>query len=174
MTGKLTRAPGLFLAGFMGSGKSTVGRLIAEQFGWDFIDLDTVIEQEEGRPISELFATLGEDIFRRIEHDALKREVRAAERGHPRVVAMGGGAFVQQDNRELLLDTCTVVWLDAPAPVLLERIRHETHRPLARDHQRFLELYEERRPAYELADFQVDAEGEAQAVAERVLELPLW
>src|SRR6185295_10159790 len=91
MPGKLARSPGLFLAGFMGSGKSTVGPMLAEQMGWEFVDLDAAIEQANGVAITEIFATRGEEEFRRIEHEALREQVRAAERGRPRVVALGGG-----------------------------------------------------------------------------------
>jgi shikimate kinase len=174
MPGKLARCPGLFLAGFMGSGKSTVGLLLAEELGWDFVDLDTIIEQQEGMPIARIFADRGEPAFRQLEHDALREQTRAAERGKPRVVAVGGGAYAQERNRTLLEPMGTVVWLDAPIDVLLARIAHETHRPLAQDPVKFAELYEARRDSYALADFRVDATGKASAVAARILGLPLW
>jgi len=174
MPGKLARAPGLFLAGFMGSGKTTVGRLLADEFGWQFVDLDEVIEKAEGAPIGDIFAKHGEPEFRRIEHEALRAEIRAAERGQPRVVALGGGAFAEARNRNMLLTMGTVIWLDAPIDVLLARVENETHRPLARDKKRFMELYEARREFYAEADFRVDAAMEPRAVADHILELPLW
>lgn len=174
MPGKLARSPGLFLAGFMGCGKSTVGPMLAEQMGWEFVDLDNAIEKAQGTAITEIFETRGEEEFRRIEHEALREQVRAAERGRPRVVALGGGAFAQERNRMLLQGTGTVVWLNAPADLLLSRIEHETHRPLARDRDRFAELYEARLLAYAEADFQVDATPAPRVIVDRILELPLW
>jgi shikimate kinase len=174
MPGKLARCPGLFLAGFMGSGKTTVGRILADELGWEFVDLDAIIEAQEHMPISQIFAERGEEAFRRLEHEALREQTRAAERGKPRVVAMGGGAYAQESNRTLLEPMGTVVWLDAPVELLRARIEHEQHRPLARDAARFAELFQARRASYALADFQVDAAAEPATVATRVLELPLW
>jgi len=174
MPGKLARAPGLFLAGFMGSGKSTVGRLLAEEMGWEFVDLDEEIERAQNMTITEIFAQRGEGAFRQIEHEALREQLRAAERGKPRVVALGGGAFAQERNRAMLEATGTVVWLDAPLEVLLKRVEHEIHRPLARDPKRFAELYEARRVAYAEADFRVEADDDPRVIVNRILELPLW
>ena len=174
MPGKLARSPGLFLAGFMGSGKSTVGRILADELGWTFVDLDQVIEQEQGASITQIFAERGEEAFRQIEHEALREQSRATERGSPRVVAMGGGAYAQERNRTLLEPMGTVVWLDAPVEVLRARVAHETNRPLARDAAKFAELYEARRAQYTMADFRVDAVDEPHAVAARILEMPLW
>jgi shikimate kinase len=172
--GKLARCPGLFLTGFMGSGKSTVGRLIADELGWEFVDLDAVIEEQQGIPISQVFGEQGEAEFRRLEHEALREQTRAAERGGPRVVALGGGAYAQERNRTLLEPMITVVWLDVPVDTLLARVANETHRPLAKDTVRFASLYEVRQSSYARADFRVDGDAEAATVAARVLELPLW
>ena len=174
MPGKLARAPGLFLTGFMGSGKSTVGRLLADEMGWQFIDLDELIEREQGAAISEIFSSRGEDEFRRIEHEALRLQLRAAERSQPRVVALGGGAFAEERNRLLLAPMGTVVWLDAPLELLLARVARENHRPLAHDPVKFAELYQSRRPSYAEADFRVDAGAEPRVIVDRILELPLW
>jgi shikimate kinase len=169
----LALMPGLFLTGFMGSGKSTVGRLVADDLGWQFVDLDEEIERIEGMTIARIFDERGEAEFRRLETEALRVQVRAAERGQPRVVSLGGGAFAQEANRALLAGA-TIVWLDAPEPVLYERVAHQDHRPLARDRARFAALYAARQEAYAKASFRVGAVGEAPEVARRVLELPLW
>src|SRR3984885_5965473 len=89
----LKRTPGIFLVGFMGSGKSTVGRALADELGWGFADLDEEIEKREGMPIVRIFDTRGEAEFRRAETAALRERVRAVERGRPCVIALGGGTF---------------------------------------------------------------------------------
>jgi shikimate kinase len=170
----LARIPGVFLAGFMGSGKSTVGRMLADEMGWVFVDLDEAIEKKEGVPITQIFDERGEAEFRRLESEALLAQIKAAERGHPRVVAMGGGTFAQQANREMLAGLAVVIWLDAPEELLYARVLHESHRPLARDRAKFLALYEERQASYSQADFRVDASGDAAEVVQRIQELPLW
>src|SRR5579862_9900078 len=90
---KLKRTPGIYLVGFMGSGKSTVGRALADELGWSFFDLDDEIERREGATISELFDTRGEASFRQAESAALRERVVQVERGRPQVVSLGGGAF---------------------------------------------------------------------------------
>src|SRR4051794_16672137 len=91
---KLKRTPGIYLVGFMGSGKSTVGRALAEELGWRFVDLDQEIEQSQGMSVSEIFEQRGEPAFREIETAALRQQVKAIECGRPHVVALGGGAFL--------------------------------------------------------------------------------
>jgi len=79
---KLKRTPGIYLAGFMGSGKTEVGRLLADELGWNFVDLDADIEAAQGMPITEIFDTRGEPEFRQMERAALQERVREVERGH--------------------------------------------------------------------------------------------
>ena len=175
MGSKLARAPGIYLAGFMGCGKTTVGRLLAEELGWSFVDLDDDIEAAAGATISEVFANKGEDEFRRIEHAALKVRVHQVMLGNPFVLALGGGAFAQANNRELLGEAGLTIWLDAGLDLIRERIAGQTHRPLAQDPERFKGLYEERRHEYAKADFRVPVETNNSAeTLTRVLELPLW
>ena len=113
---RLKRTPGIYLVGFMGSGKSTVGRMLAARIGWPFFDLDEEIEARERTAIADIFATCGETEFRRIEAAALERHVRAVESGRPAVMALGGGAFVARANRDLLLQNGVTIWLDCPFP----------------------------------------------------------
>src|SRR6266849_9070831 len=101
---KLKRTPGIYLAGFMGSGKSTVGRLLADRLGWHFVDLDEEIEEADGMLIEEIFETRGEPEFRRIESEAIRAWVRKIESGQAVVMALGGGAFVAEANRALLMN----------------------------------------------------------------------
>src|SRR6185295_16056948 len=93
---KLKRTPGIFLVGFMGSGKSTVGRVLAEELGWGFADLDEDIEKREGMAIAEIFDSRGEAEFRKAETAALRERVRMVEGGRPWVIALGGGAFLNE------------------------------------------------------------------------------
>ena len=99
---KLKRTPGIYLVGFMGSGKSTVGRGLAKHLGWRFADLDEDIEAREQMPITQIFDQRGEEEFRRAEHDALKRRIADVARGVPWVIAVGGGCFAQPRNFDLI------------------------------------------------------------------------
>lgn len=174
MDNKLKRAPGVYLAGFMGSGKTTVARVLADRLGWDFIDLDTEIEFAEETTIAELFEIRGELEFRRIETEALKNVMRRIERGMPSVVALGGGSFVQPVNTELLEGHGISIWLDCPFETIQARIIEADSRPLARDSERFRRLYEDRRAAYGLATYRIDADCEVERAVDQILGLPCW
>jgi shikimate kinase len=157
---KLKRAPGVYLVGFMGSGKTTVGRHLARRLGWNFFDLDDEIESAEKTAITELFAARGEAEFRRLETEMLRHHVAWIERGRPAVVALGGGAFAQCENRDLLSDRGLSVWLDCPFETVSRRVAAASHRPLARDPARFAALYHARLDAYRLADVRVTVESD--------------
>jgi shikimate kinase len=174
MDNKLKRSPGVYLAGFMGSGKTTVARVLADRLGWDFIDLDTEIEFAEETTIAQLFETRGEPEFRRLETEALKKVMHRVERGMPSVVALGGGSFVQPGNTELLDGHGISIWLDCPFETIQARIMEADSRPLARDSERFRQLYEERRAAYGLANYRIDADCEVERAVELILGLPCW
>lgn len=172
---KLKRTPGIYLVGFMGSGKSTVGRVLADELGWSFFDLDDEIEREQGTTIATIFDQRGEPEFRRIENEALHGCVRAVQAGRPRVISLGGGAFLNPENLDLVSNNGVSVWLDCPLPVIERRIAGFTHRPLARDPQKLRHLYEARRAGYSRADFRLDIDDEeAAATAARILALPLF
>ena len=111
---KLKNTPGIYLVGFMGSGKTTIGRLLAERLGWHFADLDDEIEAQQGSSIAEIFDLRGEEEFRRIETGVVRAQVRTIERGRPTVVALGGGTFAQQANFDLLENNGVSIWLDCP------------------------------------------------------------
>lgn len=172
---RLKRTPGIYLVGFMGCGKTTVGRLLAERLGWPFVDVDDDIEAAAGATIAEIFESRGEAEFRRMETEAIRKRVASIERGCPMVLALGGGAFVQQANYELLENNGVTIWLDCPFEVLKRRVERETHRPLARDPERFAALYAERLPYYSRADFRIPAGDDDPAVTvEAVLQLPIF
>jgi shikimate kinase len=171
---KLKRTPGLYLTGFMGAGKSTVGRVLAEKLGWDFADLDSIIEAREGVPVSAIFASQGEEVFRRMETAALRDLMDSIERGNPTVVALGGGTFPQPVNCDLLSNAGISVWLDCSLETALSRVPADGTRPLAADLANFRLLYATRCADYARADFRVDAERDPEAVAFDVLSLPIW
>ena len=151
----LKRTPGIYVVGFMGAGKSTVGRHLAHRVGWSFFDSDAEIEAAEKTAIADLFATRGEPEFRRIENAVIAQHVRWIERGRPAVLALGGGAFTLPANRLLLENNGITVWLDCPFDIVQRRVAQATHRPLARDPETFAALYEARRDHYRLADVHV-------------------
>ncbi len=172
---KLKRAPGIYLAGFMGSGKSTIGTALAAKLGWDFVDLDKEIEATEGESIPSIFDSRGEGEFRRIESDAIRRQVRRIERGAPTVVALGGGAFVEPGNYELIENHGVTVWIDCSFEEVQKRlVGHEGERPLARDPVRFKLLYEARRAGYGRADFRVEGDCDPDSTVAAIQALPLW
>ncbi len=142
------------LIGMMGSGKSSVGRLLANDLAVPFWDVDTEIEVSANRKISEIFEEYGEAEFRSLESRVLKRLLGEK----PSVIATGGGAFVNSQNREAILNNCISVWLDAELDTLWDRVRTKTHRPLLQAEnpkQVLANLMKNRNPTYGLADFRV-------------------
>ena len=156
----LKRTPGIYVVGFMGAGKSTVGRHLAHRLGWSFFDSDVEIEQAEKTAIATIFEQRGEAEFRRIETEIIGRHVRWIERGRPAVLALGGGAFAQPANRQLLANNGITVWLDCPFELVQRRVAQATHRPLARDPETFAALYQARRADYSLAEVHVTVESD--------------
>ncbi len=172
---KLKRTPGLYIVGFMGSGKTTVGRALAKRLGWRFADLDEDIESREQMRISEIFDQRGESEFRRIEHEALRRRVADVARGVPWVIAVGGGCFTVPQNFDLISNHGLSLWLDAPLDVVKMRVAHSSTRPLARDPERFDQLFQERHAAYERADYRIEiGAGGSLAAVESILQLPIF
>ena len=172
---KLKRTPGLYLIGFMGSGKSAVGRLLADELGWSFADTDEDIEKAHGISISEIFDTRGEPEFRGIEQEALRKRVREIEFGKPMVLSLGGGAFVDPANRKLLEERGVTVWLDCPLHRITARLDGQTHRPLARDPEKFQQLFHDRLHVYKQAEHRVEADtDDATAIVAQILKLPIF
>jgi shikimate kinase len=176
---KLKRTPGIFLVGFMGSGKSTVGRALAEELGWGFADLDEDIEKREGMSISQIFDTRGEAEFRKAESAALQERVRSIERGKPCVIALGGGAFLSEANFQIVSNNGISVWLDCPFSTVEQRLAGQhveyNHRPLARDPEKLRELFAVRRAGYQRADYCIPVENDdAVATTAKIMALPLF
>jgi shikimate kinase len=161
----------LCLAGFMGSGKTTVGTLLARQLAWRFVDLDDRIEAAAGLRIPEIFERLGEPAFRQIEADQLRATLgRVFELKESIVLALGGGTYAQLGAPEFLrAANVPVVWLDSPVEVLLARCMTMTGRPLFRDENSFRALYAQRLPSYQLAEHRVDSSGEPSRVVAEIL-----
>ena len=164
------------LTGFMGSGKSTAGRMLAGQLGWSHVDLDRRITEVSGSTIPEIFARAGEAEFRRVESEQLARIVaESVETAKPRVVSLGGGTIAQPQNLALLREHGAIlIWLRCPIEELLRRCAQITDRPLFRDESSFRRLYEERLPTYELADFRVDSDADPRRVVEQILALAVF
>jgi len=164
------------LTGFMGSGKSTVARLLSSQLGWPKTDLDKSITEATGASIAQIFSAQGEAEFRRIEREQLERVVAEyAETQRPRIVSLGGGTIAQPQNLALLRENGAIlIWLQCPIEDLLHRCAQVTDRPLFRDEASFRRLYQERLPAYELSDYRVDGSAEPARVVEQILALGIF
>ena len=141
----------IFLVGFMGAGKTTVGQALARLLEYDFFDLDQFIEARVGKSVQEIFAVLGEEEFRRLEREA----VGSCKHFKRAVIALGGGAYVSGENRTFLRTIGKTVWLDCPLEVCLGRISGDKSRPLLGDEDEMHALLEKRRAAYAEADYVV-------------------
>jgi shikimate kinase len=140
----------IILTGFMGSGKSTVGPLIASRLGWRFLDADDVLEAEAGCTIAEIFSRHGETHFRNLEHAIIARLIATDNL----VLALGGGAIERADTRDLLLHTpgALLIHLEVELATTLTRCRGtEQTRPVLADHANLAARYERRRPLYRSA-----------------------
>jgi shikimate kinase len=151
----------------MGAGKSSVGRALGQRLNWVFEDLDDRIEAREGRTVAEIFRDSGESEFRRAEHAALEHVLRELRGGGARIVALGGGAFVQKENAALLKRSgVPTIFLDAPVEDLWQRCctqAHETgaERPLLGSRKQFRELYETRSRSYSKASLKIQTGARA-------------
>jgi shikimate kinase len=163
-TNRLTATTPIFLIGFMGAGKSTVGEALAARLARPFIDLDKRIEAATERAIADLIAQEGEERFRLIESQLLQEAVRAPGA----VIALGGGVVTRRENRQLIARTGLSFWLDVPFEVCWQRIQSDqTVRPLAPTEEAARERYTQRLPLYQQADFRIAVSG-AQPASEVV------
>ncbi|SCW49326.1 shikimate kinase [Sphingobium faniae] len=165
----------IVLVGMMGVGKSTVGRRLAARLGLAFVDADDEIEKAAGMTVTDIFERFGEAHFR----DGERRVIARLMDDEPKIIATGGGAFMQSDTRALILDQATAVWLDADIDILVDRVSRREGRPLlkGKDPRVVLtELAAVRNPVYALAPIHVKSIAAPHEVTvERILEqLPAW
>jgi shikimate kinase len=159
------------LVGFMGTGKTSVGKILAKKMGWVFADTDHYVEEKAGAAIPQIFEAEGEQAFRLMETEAL-REILA---GECHVVSTGGGAVLKEENRKLMLAGGLVVALTASEATIVERVRYDVNRPLLKGNveEKVHILMEARRAAYTFAPLQIDtdimsAEQIARLIEERL------
>jgi shikimate kinase len=151
----------IYLTGFMGSGKSTIGPILANTLGFSFVDIDKEIEHETGKKITEIFSDLGEEFFREVERSIL----RQLSRREGCVIALGGGTITNDVNLEIVKTTGTLIYLKVNVEQIYRRLRYKTDRPLLRPpsgpqapleeselRARILTLLEKREPFYTQAD----------------------
>jgi len=163
--------PNINLVGFMGTGKTTVGKALAQRLGYRFVDADEEVEREQGRSISSIFAEDGEPEFRRLESDMIRR---LSERDGL-VVSAGGGAVIDPVNVDNMRRGGPVVCLTATPEEIYERVRHSTHRPLLDKPNPMAEivsLLKARAKFYALADYTVDTTGKTvKYIVEKILRI---
>jgi shikimate kinase len=175
MTLKLKRTPGIYLVGFMASGKSTIARALADEIGWPFIDIDSQIEARAGKSISEIFSEVGELAFRDLETKVLQHYISQIETGQPRVVALGGGAFIQDRNWKMIAINGITLWLDCPLETVRRRLGDDNTRPLAANRNGLDQLFADRRSLYARADYRIDVNTDhVHEIIQRILALPLF
>ena len=156
----------IVLVGFMGAGKTTLGRELARRLGWRFVDLDEEIEKAAGRSVRELFRDEGEAAFRRRELACARG---AAERREV-VIAAGGGAFSESETRSVLQSGAITVWLRCDLETVLGRIGEDPSRPLASDRETMRQLLERRQADYQQAQLTFDDAGTVDELADRIME----
>ena len=159
----------LIITGFMCCGKTRVARELARRVNLEMMDLDERITEREGRSPAQLIVEEGEPAFRAIESDALRELLETKAAG---VIALGGGAWIQDENRELIHQhNWLSIWLDAPFEVCWGRIEASGHdRPLGKTREQAQELFDRRRPIYQLADVHiaVKPEDDVEVVVDRI------
>ncbi len=160
----------IVLVGFMGTGKTTVGLLLAKQTGMPLVDMDTLIEERAGKPITEIFAQDGEPHFRELERDIAR--ALAAQEGQ--IISTGGGIVLNPDNLTDYEKKGLVVCLQAAPETILERVKNDSTRPLlAGDKpEKIIQLLETRKSLYEAIPHQIDTNGaDPKSIAAKIIAL---
>jgi shikimate kinase len=177
----------VFLVGFMGAGKSSVGRSLGQRLNWIFEDLDDRIAAREGRTVAEIFRDSGESEFRRAERAVLEQVLGELHGGVARIVALGGGTFAQgQNHKKIQASGVPTVFLDAPVEELWQRCAQQPNfdagRPLQTSASKFRELHKARLPYYRTASLRIDTAGKqvdaiaaeiAQALRLKIIATPI-
>lgn len=150
----------------MGAGKSRIGRTLAKQWSWPFFDTDALIEKETGKTVMDLFEQDGEDHFRLLEKQVIKK---FADEAYPAIISLGGGALMFPDNFKLIKQTGLLIYIKSAPEFLFERVKHTNKRPLlkierdAQFEEKLLEkiknLLDLREPVYQKADIVFERDG---------------
>ncbi len=147
----------IVLVGLMGVGKTTLGKRLAGDMGLEFVDLDILIEQDQGCSISQIFDYASETTFRSIERRILQEQLQSGVK----IIATGGGAFIEEENRKMIKEKAISIWLKADLGTLIDRTSKRTNRPLLEQGNKkhiLTQLMEKRDPIYEEADFSVQTD----------------
>jgi len=157
----------IYLVGFMGSGKSTVGKILAEKLNMNFVDIDKLIEEKEGMKIKDIFEQKGESYFRELE----RKQIEAVVKQEGLVVSTGGGLGANLDNMNFMKKNGDVVWLDVSLNTVLDRLKNDQDRPLLKQPtEKIKQLFEERKNVYRLANIRINADKKTPSqIVEEIL-----
>jgi shikimate kinase len=159
----------IYLIGFMGAGKTSIGWRLAKKLGWKFIDLDEEIERQEGHAVAEIFGARGEAAFRQIERNCLKR-LSSDTNAEKYVIAFGGGTFLDAENRAIAESTGLTVWLKVSFSTVASRVKIDGTRPNFTSKEQAELLLQAREPYYALAKLHVSTDqGTPDTVADEIL-----
>lgn len=163
------------IIGMMGSGKTTIGKILSEQTGFSAIDIDNLIEQQEKSCISEIFNTKGEQYFRTVEANTIKELTQTTS---SQILSLGGGAFENEQTRELLLKNSTVIYLETTPEEIFKRIQKTNNRPLLKNNmtiEKISEIIAKRKHNYNLAHHKILTDGKTPSkIAEEILGALEW
>ena len=160
----------LVLVGMMGSGKSSIGKILAKKLAFEFIDTDSKIEESEKKTISEIFKKDGEKYFRNIEEDISLKSLKLKNK----VIALGGGGYINQSIRKYTLNKCISVWLDWKNETLINRIQNSKKRPLAMklNNLELQKLIIKRSSIYNLSDYKINCDKlDKKQIVEKIINL---
>lgn len=155
----------IYITGFMGSGKSRVGRMLAQKLSRPLLDTDKMIEAQSQMSIAEIFKTKGEEHFRQLERET----ILAIDPNGRHVVSLGGGASIQPQVQEFIKNGLWV-YLDTDFEIIKERVMRSTHRPLAQNPNQLKALYDERLPIYKKAPIIIPNQGDSEAICQTLIQ----